>query len=132
MDLPPRLRYDISWMPRKRLKSAFALAAACALLCACATSRHGEPFQHEPNFSGDVKLSLGQRVFYENCNVCHPGGNAGYGPSLFDRALPAWYVRFQVRSGLGAMPAFDDNRLPQAKLEAVTAYIERIRGTGGG
>ena len=105
----------------------FSVAATLIVAAGCATGRRGEPFTRDPQLK-DAQLALGQRVFYRNCNVCHPAGSAGYGPSLVDQAyLPGWEITFQVRNGLGAMPPFDENRLPQAELDAVVRYIETLR-----
>ena len=45
----------------------------------------------------------------DRCNQCHVGGATGLGPSLNDKPIPNWFVRIQVRHGLGAMPAYSSN-----------------------
>jgi len=104
---------------------AFALGAI--LTAGCASNRRDEPFTRSPDVS-KPDVHLGQIVFYQNCNVCHPGGSSGYGPSLNALAAPAWYVHFRVRNGLGAMPSFDQNKLSEARLNAVTIYLKALRG----
>ena len=109
----------------------FLLLGGAIVLAGCATSaRRGEPFTAAPNVS-DPKLALGQRVFFANCNACHPGGDAGYGPSLRNKQDADWFIRLQVRSGLGAMPPFEENHLTNDRLEAVVAYVQALHGSGG-
>jgi mono/diheme cytochrome c family protein len=72
-------------------------------------------------------LAEGQRVFMEYCNQCHVGGAAGVGPSLTDKKLPTWLIAFQVRHGVGAMPAFPRRSFSDRQLNDVTAYLRYIR-----
>ena len=72
-------------------------------------------------------LAEGQRVFMEYCNQCHVGGAAGVGPSLNDKKLPPWFIAFQVRHGVGAMPAFPRRTFSDRQLNDVTAYLRYIR-----
>jgi mono/diheme cytochrome c family protein len=104
--------------------AVFLLLGLLVLPLACVSAnRRGEPFTRAVDVS-DPKINLGQRVFYQHCNVCHPGGSAGYGPSLNAAALPNWYIHLRVRNGLGAMPAFDENHLSSTELDAVAVYVQ--------
>ncbi|HJP61658.1 MAG TPA: cytochrome c, partial [Gemmatimonadaceae bacterium] len=58
---------------------------------------------------------------------CHPGGAAGLGPPLNNKPAPAFVIRFQVRHGLGAMPAFDSTQISDADLHAVAEYLKALR-----
>jgi mono/diheme cytochrome c family protein len=104
------------------------LSASTALaICGCASdARRDEPFTRSLDTT-NAQVALGQRVFYENCNACHANGAGGYGPSLNDKGLPAWYIKFRVRAGLGAMPAFDSHRLDDNRLDALTVYLVKLR-----
>lgn len=66
----------------------------------------------------------GKQVFMENCNRCHPGGRGGLGPSIFNKPLPGFLIRFQVRNGLGTMPHFDKKHLPEEDLDKLISYIK--------
>jgi mono/diheme cytochrome c family protein len=73
------------------------------------------------------RLAEGQLVFMEHCNQCHVGGAAGVGPSLNDKALPPWLIRFQVRHGLGGMPAYSHRVISDHELEDVITYVRYLR-----
>ncbi|GAA5534170.1 cytochrome c (plasmid) [Deinococcus metallilatus] len=70
----------------------------------------------------------GQVVYMANCQQCHPGGSAGLGPALNDKPLPGFLIRFQVRHGLGAMPAFGPKDISEADLDALVEYVVRLQG----
>ena len=102
------------------------LVAGILLAAACGTARRGAPLtgEHEPP---TPEIALGQRVFDANCAQCHPGGTQGLGPALNNKPLPGWLIRFQVRNGLGAMPAFSEEEIPDEQLEALTEYLVWLR-----
>ncbi|WDT80226.1 MAG: cytochrome c [Candidatus Manganitrophus sp.] len=64
-------------------------------------SRSPHPFT-----ASSSTVTRGETIFMHACNQCHPKGEAGLGPALNNKPLPAFMIRFQVRHGLGAMPAF--------------------------
>jgi mono/diheme cytochrome c family protein len=102
------------------------LLLAITLAAGCSTSRREEPLSGPLPLS-DPKLVAGRQVFMGNCYECHPGGSAGLGPSLNDKPLPAFAIRTQVRKGFGAMPAFDDSRIPNWDLDNLVAYLQMLR-----
>jgi mono/diheme cytochrome c family protein len=68
----------------------------------------------------------GQAVFVENCGSCHTlsaaGTSGAVGPSLDGAGLSADVVAETVRSGRGAMPAFEGT-LDEAEIAAVVAFV---------
>jgi mono/diheme cytochrome c family protein len=115
----------------KNLRRAIFIFLAAAILAAgCASARRDEPFTPPLN-PVDPRVALGQRVFAAHCDECHVGGAGGYGPSLNDKLLPAWYIRMRVRAGLGAMPPFDKDQITDDQLDAVAFYIQALRGLPG-
>lgn len=62
-----------------------------------------------------------------HCNPCHPGGEGGLGPALKNKPLPEGAIRLQVRQGLGAMPAFSEEELPDGQLDDIVEYLRAIR-----
>ncbi|HEY7116716.1 MAG TPA: cytochrome c [Tepidisphaeraceae bacterium] len=101
------------------------------LIAGCASSRREEPLTG-PLPLADPKLVAGRQVFMHHCYQCHPGGSAGLGPSLNDKPLPAFAIRTQVRKGFGAMPAFDQSRIPPADLDNLVAYLQMLRKHSSG
>ena len=78
----------------------------------------------------DPQVERGRVVFMEKCQACHPGGEAGLGPALNDKPLPGFVKRFQVRHGLGAMPAFPEEEIGDDELDDLLAYLAALRRHG--
>lgn len=113
----------------KRAALGLAQLAAAALLGSCGPAYRGEPISGPLHIS-DPQVALGQRVFDEHCQQCHPGTTAGLAPGITDVPLPGWLIKFQVRHGLGAMPAFSEGKISDAELDAVVAYLGELRKHG--
>lgn len=121
---------------RRRRSRSFSLAAVagCALaLCqpfagGCGSARRAEPLV------GAIQLNeqqqLGRVVFSQNCYQCHPNGAGGLGPAINDKPLPQGLIRTQVRAGLGAMPGFNESRISDEELKALSAYLATLRKAG--
>ena len=103
-------------------------AMAPWFLSAC-SGRRSEPLRGALDIS-DPKVAHGQVVYMSKCDKCHPGGDAGLGPSINNKPLPGFLVSFQMRHGLGAMPAFKEDELPKADLDDVVAYLKALRRNG--
>ncbi len=69
----------------------------------------------------------GEHVFMVQCHQCHPGGEAGLGPEFKVKPLPKVLMKAQVRAGLGTMPAFGPEKIPDRELDDLMEYIEAIR-----
>jgi mono/diheme cytochrome c family protein len=111
----------------RRSPSAGLLALAAALLFqGCGSARRDAPFTG-PQTPPNAEILLGARVFASSCNGCHPGGTQGIGPALNNKPLPTWLMRFQVRHGLGAMPAFGSDDISDAQLDALLDYLVWLR-----
>jgi mono/diheme cytochrome c family protein len=110
-------------------------AAVAAVIVGCSAPAYVgvAPAARRPNtipaaqLQDNPRLAEGQRVFMQHCNQCHVGGAAGLGPSLNDKPLPPWLVRFQVRHGLGSMPAFPERVLSDRQVEDVVTYVRYLR-----
>ena len=61
------------------------------------------------------------------CNQCHVGGAGGLGPSLNDKRIPSYYIKFQVRHAPGSMPKFSESVISNAQLDDVVAYLKFLR-----
>jgi cytochrome c5 len=69
----------------------------------------------------------GMHLFMVHCNKCHPGGDAGVGPSLNDKAIPDFLVHFQIRQGLGDMPAFKEEDLSKEDVKKIVLFVRQMR-----
>ena len=95
----------------------------------CASARRSEPIAGPlPEVSSEVES--GRLIFQRNCHACHVHGEAGLGPAINDKPLPAFMIRMQVRNGLGAMPSFAEKDLSPNDLDKVIAYLETLRDHG--
>jgi len=103
------------------LLSAFALVAA-----SCGPARRSEPIKGSVT-TEDPRIVHGRRVWMIKCDRCHPGGEAGLGPATNDKPLPEFLIATQIRTGLGAMPAFNKEELSDGDVAAVIAYMKAIR-----
>lgn len=103
-----------------------AAAVVAATGVSCVPAYRGEAI-HGPLGATDPQVVRGQAVFDRFCHQCHPGASAGLGPSVI---LSPTLIRFQVRNGLGAMPAFDETEISDEDLEAIVAYLMKVREHG--
>jgi mono/diheme cytochrome c family protein len=69
----------------------------------------------------------GMKLFMHHCNKCHPGGEKGKGPSLIDKKLPDFLIHFQIRNGLGDMPAFKEKDLPKEDVKKIIRFVRWLR-----
>jgi mono/diheme cytochrome c family protein len=104
------------------------MCAALAVATACGGARRGEPIG-APVVPATEPARRGQLVFMHHCHPCHPGGEAGLGPSLNDKPAPAFLLRTQVRLGLGVMPAFPPGQIDDRALDDLVAFLVVLRAT---
>jgi mono/diheme cytochrome c family protein len=109
-----------------KLPARLALMMLISLTVACGSARRGEPFTRAV-VPANAQLARGEQVFYEHCHKCHTGGEAGLGPALNNKPLPAFMLRMQVRAGLGVMPSFSDEQIADQDLDALVAYLKELR-----
>ena len=105
-----------------------AAAMAVTLIAGCAPAAARRPNAIPATQLRQIpRLAEGQRVFMEHCNQCHVGGAAGVGPSLNDKRLPAFVIKFQVRHGIGRMPAFSERKVSDQQLDDLVRYLKYLR-----
>jgi mono/diheme cytochrome c family protein len=92
----------------------------------CGSPKRGELYGG-PMAIESALAEKGVKVFAVYCNQCHPGGTAGVGPALNNKPLPGFLIKFQVRHGLGAMPAFSEEEIGPQELDALVAYLKELR-----
>jgi mono/diheme cytochrome c family protein len=96
--------------------SAIQVVSSCA-------SRKAEVLKGRPFVAANEHIANGERVFMQWCQKCHPGGEAGLGPSINANPAPQFIKRFQVRHGLGVMPSFKKDALSKSDLRDISRYL---------
>lgn len=104
------------------------------LVSGCGSARRSEPLRG-PVALND-QLQRGQVVFMQHCHKCHPGGEAGAGPSLNNVPLPGSLIKFRVRSraffaGVGRMPSFKKHEISRQELQELVRYLKVLRKHDG-
>lgn len=74
----------------------------------------------------DERFARGQLVFMNYCNSCHPQAGAGLGPHLYELPVTNNMIAFQVRRGLGVMPSFDEQQIPDPELDDLIHYLDEV------
>lgn len=108
---------------RSGWRTTFVIAGFLFLV-ACA-SRKSEPIKQEVFTALDDQVAEGEKVYMAFCQKCHPAGEAGLGPSINANPAPQFIKRFQVRLGLGEMPAFDSRVISKNDLKNLSQYMKR-------
>jgi mono/diheme cytochrome c family protein len=108
------------------IRTFFVGLSLAGILVACGSARRSEPIAGELAIDSN-DMAAGQKVWMQNCDACHIGGEGGLGPSLNDKPLPEFAMRTQVREGLGAMPAFDEREITGKQLDDLMLYVQQLR-----
>ena len=117
MNLAALVRQSFAWA---------ALGVAVLLCVSCGSARRSEPIKGA-FATNDPRVEHGRQVWMMKCDRCHPGGEAGLGPATNDKPLPEFLIATQIRTGLGAMPAFTKQEMSDSDVAAVIAYMKAIR-----
>lgn len=109
------------------MKTSFILSSVllCLLAAGC-SARRGEPVAG-PLRATSPEVARGEVAFDEHCSHCHPGGEKGLAPAINNKPLPGFLIKFQVRHGMGAMPAFSDKEIKDEELDALVRYLKVLR-----
>ena len=110
------------------MKRDVLIGCLLVLASGCGSPRRSEPFAGP--FDGDRAEARGRMLFEQHCSKCHPGGEAGLGPSLNEKPLPVFLMKLQVRKGLGAMPSFDERELGDRELSDLMDFVVAYRRHG--
>ena len=111
------------------MKRCFILSSGLFLLLMlsyCGTARRGVPMFDPLNIENPA-VAQGEKVFMSYCHMCHPGGTAGLAPAINNKPLPGFLIRYQVRHGLGMMPAFKEDVISDEELDNLVAYLKVLR-----
>jgi mono/diheme cytochrome c family protein len=111
----------------KRASILLFLPLLSVLLAAGCSARRSEPVTGRPFRSPSPEITRGEIAFDLHCSHCHPGGEKGLAPALNNKPLPGFLIKFQVRHGLGAMPAFSERQIEDPELDALVKYLKALR-----
>jgi mono/diheme cytochrome c family protein len=89
---------------------------------ACSATHNSQPVASAPSLTAEQHR--GRVLFHKFCHQCHPHGEAGLGPGINSNPAPMAAFRLQVRSGLGAMPAFPDALIADRDLDQLLAFVD--------
>lgn len=81
----------------------------------------------EPVTLETKELENGRKLFDQHCATCHPRGMSGLGPAIINKPLPEFLIRFQIRNGIGVMPAFKEDVLDDEQVENIAEYLVYLR-----
>lgn len=113
-------------MRMKSIRLRSLLPLALMLTAACSSARRGEPVAGPLPIQSE-QVANGRKAYLAFCDKCHPGGEAGLGVALNNKPLPGFLITWQVRRGMGAMPSFPEEVLPDRQLESLIAYMKTLR-----
>lgn len=113
-------------MTMNRARALAAIALLSLALAAGCSARRGEPIVG-PLRSSSQEVMHGEVAFDRHCSHCHPGGERGLAPAINNKPLPGFLIKFQVRRGMGAMPAFSEREIPDEDLDALVKYLKTLR-----
>lgn len=102
---------------------ALLFFAGLVLLTNC-SMRKSEPVKGKYFTPVSEEVLNGERVYMMHCQKCHPGGEAGLGPSINANPAPQFIKRFQMRHGLGVMPSFKKDEISKADLRNISKYLK--------
>jgi mono/diheme cytochrome c family protein len=85
--------------------------------------RKSEPIQQKAFTPATEQVRRGEVLYMAHCQKCHPAGEAGLGPAINSNPAPQFIKRFQIRHGLGVMPAFRKGELSKSDLKAISKYM---------
>lgn len=108
------------------MKRAILLLLVALLALGACNTRRGEPFT-KPVTAQQPALHSGEVLYSRYCDACHSHGEGGLGPALNNKPLPASLIKFQVRHGLGAMPAFSEDQISDAELDELVRFVQAQR-----
>jgi mono/diheme cytochrome c family protein len=110
-------------IPSKQILPLLALVFLAEIFLPGCSHRSSLPLTG-PQVLNETQIA-GEKVFMQNCQRCHPHGEAGLGPSIL--WAPGFAKRFQVRHGAGAMPAFDKEHITEQELDQLMDYMKALK-----
>ncbi|SDK72157.1 Cytochrome C oxidase, cbb3-type, subunit III [Salinimicrobium catena] len=89
-----------------------------------------EAYTKQPLAEMSQEVEEGKVLFHKYCNSCHPNGTAGLGAPIVTTSIPGFAIRYQIRNGLGEMPAFSEEKISDKEVDKIVDYIQALRDEG--
>jgi mono/diheme cytochrome c family protein len=109
---------------KNRIPILFVVVLFIQTLWFACSSRRSEPIRQKQFVAGTASEVNGEKKFMLFCYKCHPGGEAGLGPSISSNPAPQFVKRFQMRHGFGVMPSFTPEEISRSELRDISAYLK--------
>ncbi|EMR03988.1 c-type cytochrome [Cesiribacter andamanensis] len=97
-----------------------------SLAMGACSARRGMPYT-QPILAQEKGVLEGKMLYDRYCNSCHPQGTSGLGPAINNKPLPGFMIRFQIRHGVGVMPAFKREVISREESKKIVAYLKELR-----
>ena len=111
----------------KKGRSGYFLIAVLLGLEMFGCSAPKKVLYSEPVDLPSKELQQGKVLFEEYCATCHPGGMGGVGLAIVNKPLPEFLIKFQIRNGIGVMPAFGEDKLSDEQVDHIAEYLVYLR-----
>jgi mono/diheme cytochrome c family protein len=108
-------------------KSILLFVLVLLVLQPSCSGRKAEPMKGKPFNPSDPAVVHGEQVFMKHCQKCHPGGEGGLGTAINTMPAPQFIKRFQMRHGLGVMPAFTKKEISKKDLKDISSYLKELK-----
>lgn len=92
----------------------------------CSSSKK-EAYTVKPLDISSQEVAEGKVLFHKFCNSCHPDGTAGLGAPIVTTSIPGFAIQYQIRHGLGEMPAFSEEEISDEEVDKIVEYIQALR-----
>jgi mono/diheme cytochrome c family protein len=107
------------------LSKLIPIALSLTLLLAACSPAQPQPAAQAPD---EAALAQGKALFATNCGECHSNDGSGSNEAPAVLGHTAEQVKAQVRNAEGAMQAIPPDKLSDADLERVAAFIASLPG----
>lgn len=96
-------------------------------VCMGCSSSKKEAYTVKPLADMTEEEQEGKVLFHKHCNSCHPNGTAGLGAPIVTTSVPGFLIQFQIRNGLGTMPAFSEEEISDEEVDKIVDYLKALR-----
>ncbi|MEE9277617.1 MAG: cytochrome c oxidase subunit II transmembrane domain-containing protein [Dehalococcoidia bacterium] len=129
-----RMLFSVNALPLAEYEEWLAAKTPALIDASTAADQSAQAQQAAEREAGDGAAqgvgdaARGQELFFANgCNVCHgDNGEGGIGPTIASTGLSLDGVTGQYRRPRGVMPSFDEDRVPDADVADIYAWLQTL------